>query len=74
MDPKYLLTQLYKKAAAMRKAQTEYYNHKGDPKTDPLKKSYLQEARRREQDLDMLMVKIPQLAPEIATDLQKADV
>lgn len=65
MDYRFFLIQLFMKVAAMRKAQKDYYAYKGDPKTDPLKQAYLQEAQRREQDLDALMVKLPQLVPEL---------
>ena len=65
MDAKYLLEQLFRKTVAMRKAQRDYYNYKGDPKTDPLKKSYLQEAQRREEDIDKLIVKLPIVMPEL---------
>lgn len=70
MTDNYLLTELFKRTAAMRKAQKDYYAYKGDPRTDPLKKGYLQEAQRREQDVDRLMVTIitarPELNPRIA--------
>lgn len=69
MDPKYLLKELYKRVALTRKAQKAYYDYKADPKTDPIKKAYLVEAQRREQDLDRLMVKIPAAAPELAAEL-----
>jgi len=68
MNEKYLLEQLFQKSAACRKAQQEYYGYKGDLKTDALKKSYLQESRRREQDLDRLLVTIRSLMPELATE------
>ena len=72
MDPKYLLKELFRKVALMRKAQKAYYDYKADPKTDPIKKAYLQDAQRREQDVDRLMVKIPAAAPELATELLAA--
>lgn len=68
MNDRYLLSELFKKAAAARKAQREYYAFRGDPKTDPLKKSYLQEAQRREQDLGRLLVKLREIVPELSTD------
>jgi hypothetical protein len=61
MDAKYLLQQLFDKTAAMRKAQKDYYGYRGDPKTDPMKKSYLQEAQRREQDVDQLLHQLPRV-------------
>lgn len=66
MDPKYLLQQLFNKSAALRKAQKDYYGHRA-PKEDPLKRGYLQEAQRREQDLDKLLVQIRAAMPELAT-------
>lgn len=68
MDPKYLLTQLFNKVAACRKAQKAYYAYKADFK-DPMKRDYLQEAQRREQDVDRLMVTIRTALPELATQL-----
>jgi hypothetical protein len=69
MTDNYLLTELFKKTTAMRKAQKEYYAFK-KPFDDPMKKSYLQEAQRREQDVDRLIVTIvtarPELNPKIA--------
>jgi len=72
MDAKYLLKELYKRGALMRKAQEAYINYKGDPKTDPIKKSYWQEKLRREQDFDRLMVKLPAAAPDMAAELLAA--
>jgi hypothetical protein len=68
MDPKYLLTQLFSKAAALRKAQKDYYSYHGDLKTDPLKRAYLQESQRREQDLDKLLIQIRTVMPELAVE------
>ncbi len=65
MDEKYLLTQLFKKTAAMRKAQKEYYAYKA-PFDDPMKRSYLQEAQRREQDVDKLLVTLVAAVPDLA--------
>jgi hypothetical protein len=65
MDAKYLLTQLFTKTVAMRKAQRDYYAYKGDMRTDPIKKAYLQESQRREQDVDKLIVQLPIAMPEL---------
>jgi hypothetical protein len=72
MDPKYLLTQLFNKTAACRKAQKEYYACREDFK-HPIKRGYLQEAQRREQDLDKALVTIRTAMPELATQLPVAD-
>lgn len=66
MTDLYLLKELFKKVAAVRKAQRQYYAHRA-PKEDPLKRAYLQEAQRREQDLDALMVKLPTIQPEVCS-------
>jgi len=68
MTDAYLLEQLLEKGAKMRKAQTDYYAYR-KPLEDPLKKSYLQEARRREQDFDRLIVTITTARPDIAQKL-----
>lgn len=65
MTDRYLLEQLFKKAAAARKAQRDYYAYKGRP-DDPIKRSYLQEAQRREVDLDRLLVAIREQLPNLA--------
>jgi hypothetical protein len=67
MDPKYLLQQLFNKVAALRKAQKDYYAHRA-PKEDPLKRGYLQEAQRREQDVDKLLVQIRTALPELSIE------
>lgn len=72
MDAKYLLTQLFTKTVALRKAQRDYYAYKGDPKTDPIKKAYLQEAQRREQDVDKLIVQLPVAMPELNSVIREA--
>ena len=65
MTDKYLLQRLFETAAHCRKAQQDYYNQKGTFETNPLKKSYYEETRRREVDLDKLLVKLRELVPEL---------
>lgn len=64
MDPKYLLQQLFEKVALMRKAQKEYYGCR-EKFDHPLKRAHLQEAQRREQDLDRLMVQLKVAMPSL---------
>lgn len=61
----YLLTKLFEKVAEMRKAQKTYYAYKAKF-DDPIKRGHLQEAQRREQDLDRLMVTVCTAKPELA--------
>jgi hypothetical protein len=74
MNTKYLLQQLFDRIDLVRKAQRAYYGHKADPKTDPLKKQYLAESKRREADLDALMVNIPKLCPQILSAEKLAEL
>lgn len=71
MTDAYLLEQLLDKGAKMRKAQTDYYAYR-KPLEDPLKRSYLQEAQRREQDFDRLVVTITTARPDLAEKLTAA--
>lgn len=61
----YLLTKLFEKVVESRKAQKAYYAYKAKF-DDPIKRGYLQEAQRREQDLDRLVVTICTAKPELA--------
>lgn len=63
MNDGYILEQLVKKGRALRKAQKDYYNYKADPRVDPIKKAHLQEAQRREQDFDRLLVQVDKVHP-----------
>jgi len=65
MSPEYLLTNLFEKVVECRKAQKTYYAYKA-PYDDPIKRGHLQEAQRREQDLDRLMVGICTARPDLA--------
>lgn len=63
MNDDYLLERLVRTARASRKAQKEYYRCPGNPREDPVKKSYLAESKRREQDLDSLLAQIEKIRP-----------
>lgn len=63
MNTDYLLTQLVTAGRAMRKAQKEYYARPGPVKADPIKKGLLQEAQRREQDFDKLLLQVEKIFP-----------
>lgn len=63
MNDSYLKKQLQIKGNALRKAQKEYYGYHADPKTDPIKKAYLAEARRREDEFDRLLAQINKMDP-----------
>lgn len=65
MNEKYLLEQLLIAGDLMRKAQTDYWAYKADPRTDPIKKAYLQESKRREQDYDKMRGEIRRAIPEL---------
>lgn len=64
MNDRYLLNNLAKAVVECRKAQKAYYAYR-KPFDDPMKKAYLQEAQRREQDLDKLMVELQTHDPTI---------
>lgn len=64
MDSMYVLRQLYDTAQKVRKAQKEYYACR-EPFDSPMKKQYLAEARRREQDLDKLLDQLPKVIPKL---------
>jgi len=72
MNDTYLLRELFKKVALLRKAQKAYYSYRGDPKVDPIKKAHLQEAQRREEDLDRLMILIEKERPDLAAAARAA--
>ncbi|HEY4208004.1 MAG TPA: hypothetical protein VGM31_14370 [Puia sp.] len=55
MDSNYLLTRVVDAGKALRKAQKDYYACR-KPREDRLKQGYLDEAQRREQDFDKLLV------------------
>jgi len=65
MSPEYLLTNLFERVVESRKAQKAYYAHKA-PFDDPIKKAHLQEAQRREQDVDRLVIMICAVRPDLA--------
>lgn len=63
MNDTYLLERLIIVSRALRKAQRQYYAYKGNLKEDPIKQAYYQEARRREEDLDMTLREIEKIHP-----------
>jgi len=63
MNAEYLLKQLVIAGRVMRKAQKEYYARPGPVKDDPIKKRLLQEAQRRGQDFDKLLLQVDKIFP-----------
>jgi hypothetical protein len=65
MTDYYLLEQLIKKTRVMRTAQDQYRKQPGNPKEDALKNAYLQERKRREEDVDQLLTLLKTQRPEM---------
>jgi len=65
MTTEYILQQLATKLVRMRKAQKDYYAYKGDPRVDRMKKAYLDEATRREADVDRFVSQLTLMAPTV---------
>ena len=65
MDSNYLLTKLLEAGKLLRKAQKDYYACK-KPREDNMKKSYLQDAQRREAEFDKLLVAAEKALPLVS--------